>query len=113
VTRPPAFRIHTNASGPRVEIALEGELDIATAPQLADEFERVLGLDGVALVVVDLRTLAFLDSAGVEVILRFDARSRAAGVELAIVRGPRAVDRLFSLMQLDRKLRVVDDPAGL
>jgi anti-anti-sigma regulatory factor len=42
--------------------------------------------------------------------MQFDARTRAAGAEVAIVRGPRAVERLFAVMQLDQKLRIVDDP---
>ena len=113
MTRPPDFRILTNESGSRVEIAIQGELDLATAPQLDAEFERVAALDGIEVVVVDLRELAFLDSTGLEAIVKFDARSRAAGVELAVVRGPRAVERLFAVMQLDRKLRIVDDPAEL
>ncbi len=43
--------------------------------------------------------------------MQFEARSRERGVDLAVVRGPRAVERLFSVMQLDQKLRIVDDPA--
>ena len=113
MTRPPAFRVLTNESGARVEIAIQGELDLATAPQLDAEFERVGALDGIEFVVVDLRELAFLDSTGLEAIVKFDSRSRAAGVEVAVVRGPRAVERLFAVMQLDRRLRIVDDPAEL
>ena len=113
MTRPPEFRILTNGSGPRVEIAVRGELDIATAPQLTAEFERVVALDALELVVLDLRGLEFLDSSGLETILKLDANLRAKDVPLAIVRGPRAVERLFSVMQLDRRLRIVDDPAEL
>jgi len=113
MTRPPAFRVLTNESGSRVEIAIQGELDLATSPQLDAEFERIGALEGIEVVVVDLRELAFLDSTGLEAIVKFDARSRAAGAELAVVRGPRAVERLFAVMQLDRKLRIVDDPAEL
>ena len=113
MTRPPVFRILTNESGSRVEIAIEGELDLATAPQLDAEFGRVGALEGVELAVVDLRKLAFLDSTGLEAIMQFDARSRAAGAEMVIVRGPRAVERLFAVMQLDQKLRIVDDPDEL
>ena len=109
MTRPPVFRILTNESGPRVEIAIQGELDLATAPQLEAEFERIGELEGVELAVVDLRELAFLDSSGLEAIVKFEARSRAAGTEVVIVRGPRAVERLFSVMQLDKKLRIVDE----
>ena len=113
MTRPPVFRILTTGSGSRVEIAVHGELDLATAPQLEAEFERVGALDGLVVAIVDLRNLAFLDSTGLEAIMKFDARARAAGVEVAIVRGPRAVERLFAVMQLDKKLRIVDDPSEL
>ena len=109
MTRPPDFRILTDRSGTRVEIAIHGELDLATAPQLTTAFERVSELD-VELAVVDLRNLEFLDSTGLEAIMKFEARSRERGVDLAVVRGPRAVERLFSVMQLDQKLRIVDDP---
>ena len=113
MTRPPEFRILTNESGSRVEIAIHGELDLATAPQLQAEFERVAALDGLELVVVDLRQLAFLDSTGLETILRLDANARARGAAVAVVRGPRAVERLFSVMRLDQRLRIVDDPVEL
>ena len=86
---------------------------MATAPQLQAEFERVSGLDGIERAVVDLRNLAFLDSTGLEAIMQFEARSRARGVEVGLVRGPRAVERLFAVMQLDKKLRIVDDPGEL
>lgn len=113
MTRPPAFRILTNESGSRVEVAIEGELDLATAPQLHAEFDRIGALEGVELVIVDLRNLAFLDSTGLEAIVKFEALSGAEGIELVVVRGPRAVERLFAVMQLDQKLRLVDDPAEL
>jgi anti-sigma B factor antagonist len=109
--RPPDFRILTNESGARVEIEIHGELDLATAPQLRAEFERVAALEGLELVVADLRKLAFLDSTGLETLLRLESVLRDRGATLAIVRGPRAVERLFSVMQLDRRLRIVDDPA--
>ena len=84
---------------------------MATAPQLTTAFERVSELDGVELAVVDLRNLEFLDSTGLETIMKFEACTRERGVGLAVVRGPRAVERLFSVMRLDQKLRMVDDPA--
>ena len=113
MTRPPVFRILTNESGSRVETAIHGELDLATAPQLDAEFQRIGALPGIELVIADLRNLAFLDSTGLEAIMKLDARLRSAGVEFAVVRGPRAVERLFDVMQLHTKLRIVDDPAEL
>ena len=113
MTRPPDFRILTDRSGTRVEIAIHGELDLATAPQLEAEFQRVGALDGIELVIADLRNLAFLDSTGLEAIMKCDARLRAKGSEFVVVRGPRAVERLFDVMQLDQKLRIVDDPGDV
>jgi len=113
MTRPPDFRILTNGSGAQVEVAIHGELDLATAAQLDAELARVAELDGVELVVVDLRELVFLDSTGLESIVKFDATARSQGIDLAVVRGPRAVERLFAVMQLDQRLRIVDDPAQL
>ena len=113
MTRPPEFRILTNESGSRVEVTIHGELDLATAPRLHEEFQRVAALDGLELVVVDLRRLEFLDSTGLETILRLEADARANGAKVAVVRGPRAVERLFAVMQLDQRLRIVDDPAEL
>ena len=94
-------------------MAIHGELDLATAPQLDAELARVADGDNVERVVVDLRELVFLDSTGLESIVRFDAAARARGIDLAVVRGPRAVERLFAVMQLDQRLRIVDDPAQL
>jgi hypothetical protein len=34
-------------------------------------------------------------------------------VDVAVVRGPRAVERLFAMMQLDRSLKLIDDPSEL
>ena len=113
MTRPPVFRILTNGSGSRVEIEIHGELDLATAPQLNAEFERIGALEGIELAIVDLRRLAFLDSTGLEAIMKCDARLRAKGPEFVVVRGPRAVERLFDVMQLDQKLRIVDDPGDV
>jgi len=65
------------------------------------------------LTIADLRNLAFLDSTGLEAIMKCDARLRAKGSEFVVVRGPRAVERLFDVMQLDQKLRIVDDPGDV
>ncbi len=103
----------TERSGTTVNVQVLGELDLATAPRLDAELERVRAENGTRCVILDLRRLAFLDSTGLESIIRLDAVARREGFEVAIVRGPRAVERLFAVMQLDAKLRIVDDPAEL
>jgi anti-sigma B factor antagonist len=111
MTRPPAFRIVTERTGPLAYMALHGELDLATAPRLQAELgDIVRGSEELERIILDLRDLVFLDSTGLEVIVQLDATGRREGFDVAVVRGPRAVERLFAVMQLDRRLRMVDDP---
>jgi anti-anti-sigma factor len=72
-----------------------GELDIATAPALGRALKHALLT--ARLVVLDLRDVAFIDSAGVHAILNADARARTLGQRLMILRAPATVDRIFGL----------------
>jgi anti-anti-sigma factor len=88
------------------QLALVGELDLATLHMLEEELERIEPTE--KRVVLDLRRLQFVDSSGLHALLRADRRLSEAGAQLTIVRGPRAVERLFRLTGLDTRLRIVD-----
>ena len=88
------------------QLALVGELDLATLHMLEEELERIEPTE--KEVVLDLRRLQFVDSSGLHALLRADRRLSEAGAQLTIVRGPRAVERLFRLTGLDTRLRIVD-----
>ena len=92
-----------NAGG--VRLALAGELDLATMKLFERELERVAASE--QRVVLDLRRLQFIDSTGLHAVLRADQRLAEAGGRLTIIRGPRAVERLFGLTGLDTRLRIV------
>ena len=94
-----------------VLVALAGELDIATAPALEEKLAQ-LG-DGIARVVLDLRELAFIDSTGLRVVLGLANGLGESSATVAIVKGPEAVQRVFTLTGADRELVMVDDPAEL
>ncbi len=86
-----------------------GELDIATAPQLAEMLGRAE--QRCQRVVLDLRQVTFMDSAGVHVILNASLRANAAGRRLVLVRGPAHVDRVLDLTIASDNLEIVDlDP---
>lgn len=91
------------------ECALElfGELDLATAATLEAELQRVEAAE-VRTIVLDLSGLTFMDSTGLRAILLADRRLREAGRRLCLVRGPRAVDRVFTLTGADRHLQFLD-----
>jgi anti-anti-sigma factor len=77
-------------------LTLEGELDLANAPQLE---ERLADVESRApkRVVVDLGRLAFIDSTGLRVLLQADARARENGRELTLRPGDATVQRAFEL----------------
>jgi anti-anti-sigma factor len=88
-------------------LALVGELDLASMHLLEQELDRV-GAEGEQELVLDLRRLQFVDSTGLHALLRADRRCTETGGQLTIVRGPRAVERLFRLTGLDTRLRIVE-----
>ena len=91
-------------------IALSGELDMAASFPLEREIDRVLDRERVSRLVLDLRGLRFLDSTGLRLVLQTDARTRDGGVELALVRAPYTVQRVFVMAGLDDVLPFVDAP---
>jgi anti-sigma B factor antagonist len=88
-------------------IALEGELDLAGAGRVERELQRAEATDVLAIV-VDLSALTFMDSTGVRLLMNAQARSRADGGRLLLLRGPTAVQRVFELCGVQRLLPFAD-----
>ena len=109
---PEDFQLRAERVGATALIALRGELDIATLPEF-EEAVAAVRAERLERLVVDLRRLAFLDSMSIEFLLRLHGELTAEGAGLVLVRGPRAVNRLFAVMELDRVLVLVDEPPGL
>jgi anti-anti-sigma factor len=93
----------------RIELA--GELDLATAPNLNDEFERAAAC-GPHEVVLDLSALTFIDCAGLRAVFNFSDRARALGWRLRVVRPPAQLARIFGLAALPNRSadRIPRDP---
>jgi len=106
------LELDTEETDGRAQVALRGELDISSAPVLEEALGRVEEA-GPAVLVIDLRGLAFMDSTGLRTVVSADQRARDQGRRLAIVRGPEPVDRIFSVTRLDERLELVDDPAAV
>jgi anti-anti-sigma factor len=78
-------------------VAVTGELDVATAPLLADRL--VAAEAGAArLIVLDLSDVSFIDSTGLHVILGAHARSQQNGGRLRLTKCSDQVQRLFELV---------------
>jgi anti-sigma B factor antagonist len=109
---PGHFHVSADRIGAGALVEIEGELDIATLPEFERAVTRVRSQD-LERLVIDLRKLSFLDSMSIELLLRLHGELTASGASLVVVRGPRAVNRIFDLMELDRVLTLVDEPPDL
>lgn len=94
-----------------VVVSVYGEVDLATAPQLEAALERALQGSARRLV-VDLRDVEFLDSAGLALLVRQDRQARRAARSLIVVKGRPHVHQVFELTGLNRHLTFVDKPPG-
>jgi anti-anti-sigma factor len=95
-------------------VALRGELDLATAPQVAEVLDGLApDAEGVRHIVLDLRGLTFMDASGLHELIRQNNYARQNRHNLAVVRGRDAIDRLLALTAVEELLVLVDDPADL
>jgi anti-anti-sigma factor len=85
-------------------LELRGELDLAGAPLLQDQLDRVTG----GVLVLDLRKLEFIDSTGLGALVRADQRLRESGGRLVLIRGSRQVQRLLEMTGIDARLEIID-----
>jgi anti-sigma B factor antagonist len=82
-----------------VVLALVGELDVVSAPELAQCLEQVLAQPD-ARVMVDLNGLRFVDSAGVSVLIKAKRDFEANGRTLVLRRPTEQLERVFALVGL-------------
>lgn len=69
--------ITKQAEGKKLTLALEGRLDTTTAPEL--EAELNASLDGITDLVLDMKELVYLSSAGLRVVLAAQKRMNKQG----------------------------------
>jgi anti-anti-sigma factor len=91
-------------------VHVAGELDLATVSRLRHTLGEAQS--NARLVVLDLRELTFMDSAGIHAILDAATDARQAAGRLILVRGPAPVDRILTLTGACEKVEIFDlDPA--
>jgi anti-sigma B factor antagonist len=93
-----SFRIEESDPAPDLHlIVVEGELDLAVAPELREAIERAAGT---GRVIVDLGPCDFIDSTGIAVLIRGREALVAAGGDLAICSPTRQVLRVLEVTGL-------------
>lgn len=97
--------------GDTMNVAVAGAIDLSCACDFDDALRRV-ERHAPGKLVLDLRRLDFMDSAGLSRIIALHTRCRRASRRLTLVRGPQAVERLLALARLDDQFDVVGDPSA-
>jgi anti-sigma B factor antagonist len=82
-------------------VAVYGEIDVATAPELRESLHTVI-VRGTPTVVVDLLGVTFLDSTALGVLVGGLKRCRELGGEFHIVVADTRIRKIFEITGLDR-----------
>jgi anti-anti-sigma factor len=80
-------------------VQLAGELDVNTAPLVADQLTRLVA-EGVTSVVVDVANLTFVDSTGLRAILAGREKLQAEGASLVLEGASGVVERVLDMTGL-------------
>jgi anti-anti-sigma factor len=94
-------------------ITLTGELDVSCARRFGDVL-RDTDTEGLETLVIDLRSVTFIDSTGLVLLIKADTLAREEGFQLHIVRSPtEIVTAVFEVSGIDTLLPLTDEPPPL
>jgi anti-sigma B factor antagonist len=102
------FSVTVSREGDRSVVELRGELDLSGTDRLRVALEQAEE-PPTGLLVLDLSRLDFIDSTGLEVVLRAARRAHDNGRRLIVARPSKYVRRLLELTAIDQSLDVVED----
>lgn len=101
---------HVDARNGVAKVAVEGELDLASAPQLGEVFQ-LISQNGVSGVLLDLQALTFIDSTGLRSVVLAHDEVRATGKGFAILGVSAQARRVFEISGMSSSL--LDQPEGM
>lgn len=90
------MEIKTSRSNQNLIISLTGRLDTMTSPQLEEEINRS-DLDGIETVILNLRELEYISSAGLRVVIMLYKNLEKLGGKLRLVNVNDMVMEIFSM----------------
>ena len=98
------MKFDVKTQGKKMEVALEGRMDSATAPGVEKEiFQK---LDGVTELVLDFTDLAYLSSAGLRVLLSCQKKMNAAKGSMVVKHVNEIIMEVFEATGFDSILTV-------
>lgn len=100
------FFVDSNRAGRMHRLTPVGELDLATVQTLESAFEAVFEDGDAEMIVIDLTRLAFIDSTGINLLIRMNSLCEHAD-RLRVINGSPAVERLFAITGMRSVLPVI------
>ncbi len=88
-------------------VNVAGEVDVYSAPQVANAVEEALSCP-VKKIVVEMSGVSFIDTCGIESLIQLCRQARRRGVAFAIRQPSEAIIRMKQLMNVDGLLLPVD-----
>ena len=102
-TVPNGTRVVASVVGRRTVLTVTGEIDIASAPLLAEAIDESLG-SGALELWIDLGRLDFMDSSGLHILHKAHHRARVLNRRIAVICPAGPVRRLFDIAGLSEHL---------
>jgi anti-sigma B factor antagonist len=105
--------LETARVGTAAYLVLIGELDLSCVKRFRESFAKVVAEETDHLV-IDLRSVTFIDSTGLALLLKADTTAREEGFHLHVVRSPtEIVKAVFEASGLNTVLPFCDEPPPL
>jgi anti-sigma B factor antagonist len=96
--------VRVEVSGETATLAISGDVDIATAPSLREQLQRLDARN----VVVDLSGVTFIDSTGLGVLVTALKRAREAGGQLTLRSPTRSTRKVLDITGLSQLVAIED-----
>lgn len=109
----PTFEVRVEPGAGSTTIVVSGELDSATHDQLAQALETEFGRQELEKVVLDLRAMTFVDSAGTRILIQAQREADRRGIALEVLSAPREVTALLRMAGVTERINVVGSPSTI
>lgn len=102
-----AFALQTEDHGNCVVLAIAGEVDLGTAPELREKLFELVA-DGHRGIVIDLTATEFMDSTGLGALVAGLKRLRAHQGDMRLVCTTARIRKVFEITHVDRVIPMFD-----
>jgi anti-anti-sigma factor len=105
------FEIQSELLQDGARVNVTGELDLATAPRLAEAVQALLAKD-TRSILIDLGRLSFIDSSGLRLFIALSDRATAEGWSLGLIRPSEQALSVFQITGAEANLPFIEEPGA-